>query len=36
MRRRLVVGATELRGREIHSIDQWKPSAAAEVFVQVG
>jgi hypothetical protein len=24
MRRRLVVGAT-LRGKEIHSIDQWKP-----------
>jgi len=34
MRRRLV-GATELRGEEIHSIDQWKPSAAA-VFEQVG
>jgi hypothetical protein len=36
MKRRLVVGATELRGREIHSIDQWKPSVAAEVFEQVG
>jgi hypothetical protein len=35
MRRRLVVGATELRGKEIHLIDQWKPSAAV-VFEQLG
>jgi hypothetical protein len=36
MKRRLVVGAMELRGKEIHSIDQWKPSVTVEVFEQVG
>ena len=34
--RRLVVDVTEQRGREIHLIDQWKPSVAVEVFEQVG
>ena len=35
IRRRLVVGAMELRGKETHVIDQWKPIAAA-VFEQLG
>ena len=35
MRRRLVVGAMELRGKETHLIDQWKPVAAV-VFEQLG